>query len=251
MERGGGKIIMAKEEIVKILSTESYGMFKVLNGNRPLNKGLLVSIHESVENDGDYLKYNPIIVNEKMEVIDGQHRLKVAEEAGVPIYYVVAEGFRLKQAQILNSRKRQWTSNDFLQSYITEDMRDYKEIQEYMKEYRFSVAIVTKFLSRNINSSVMIKFREGKFEVVDREWGENGLGLLSTIREHSPDYCYGQSSCQIAVAIMLDKLSDPKEFERKLEQYQTTVTRRNSSKDYLKQFQLILDMGGASKTRLL
>lgn len=242
---------MVKEEIVKIQSTTDYDQFKKLEGNRPLNKGLLAAIHESVENDGNYLQFNPIIVNEKMEVIDGQHRLQVAKEAKKTIYYIIATGMRLEQAQILNSKKRQWNAYDFLRSYIASGKREYIVLDEIMQEYHFSIAICVKALMRNTSHQVaMEKFRAGRFEIQDRAFGENLLGLLSTVREHSPDYCYAHSGCQRAVKKLVEKLADPKIFERALVKYQTTITRRNSEKDYLKQFQLILDAGGDNKIRL-
>lgn len=237
---------MAKEE-TKVLSTTNYDQFVKLNGNRNYNKGLLISIMESVENDGDYLKYNPILVNEKMEIIDGQHRLKVAEQAGVPIYYIVGEGLRLKHAQIFNSRKRQWTSIDFLQSFIAQGDRDAQVLADFMDEYKISVAIAVKLLSKSVTQTSMRKFREGKFVVVDANWAEDVAGILSTIREHSPDYAFAQNACIKAVTIMYDKLPDPKVFEKKLTQYQSTITRRNSPKDYLRQFELILNAGNDGK----
>lgn len=235
-----------------VYKTTDYDRFKKLEGNRDLNKGLLVQVHESVENDGNYLQHNHIIVNEKWEVIDGQHRLKVAEEAEKEIYYTIAPGFGLREAQILNSRKRQWTGRDFLRSYIYSGNKNYQELSEIMIEYHFSIAICVKALAKDIShDSAMKRFRAGTFEIRDRAFGENLLGLLSTIRDHSPDYCYAQSACQRAVKQMLEKMADPKVFEKALIKYQTTVTRRNSEKDYLKQFQLILDAGGDNKIRLI
>lgn len=238
------------EETV-ILQTTNYQQFKKLNGNRPLNKSFLNILEESILNNGNYLKYNPILVNKDLEVIDGQHRLKKAEDLQLPIYYIVAPDFKLKQAQILNSRKRGWTSQDFLNSYLAEGHKEYQVIDELSKEYRFSITIVTKALQQNFHKLPMDRFRDGTFTVIDRTWAEDFLGVLSTIREYSPDYCFVQSSCQRAVQKMMEKLSDPKIFERKLKQYQTTITRRNSANDYLKEFQLILDAGGDNKIKLL
>lgn len=240
-----------KNEKGAIQATTKYGMFKNLEGNRPLNKGLLRVINESVRNDGNYLQYNPIIVNEKMEVIDGQHRLKVAEELEKTIYYIVADGFTLHQAQILNSRKREWRAIDFLNSYIVEGKRDYQEIYPFMEEYLLSLSIAVKLLSKQYGQAPMNRFRAGNFVVVDKAWAENAAGLLSTIRDHSPDYAFAHGACIRAVGHLLDVLSDPKVFERQLARYQQTITRRVSVKDYLKQFQLILDMGGDSGIKLL
>lgn len=245
---------MAKEQEVKIQKTTDYSVFKPLAGNRPINKGLLLAIRESINNDGNYLMYNPIIVNEKMEIIDGQHRLEAARLEEVEVYYITAVGMKIRQAQVLNSKKRQWSSSDFLQSYLTEGKSEYQTLKQLMDEYRFSIAICVKYLSQNHHQSGMRKFRDGKFEIIDQAWAEDALGLLSKVRDYSPDYAYAQSMCQISVGKMLDALrvaGKPRLFEDQLKRYQTTITRRNSTKDYLKEFQLILDMGGDNKVKLI
>lgn len=249
--RGGDN--MENKEI-KIEKTISYGKFKQLKGNRPINKGLLTAIRESINNDGNYLMYNPIIVNEKMEIIDGQHRLEAARLEASYIYYIVADGMKIRQAQVLNSKKRQWSSNDFLQSYLVEGKRDYETLNVLMNEYKFSIAIVVKFLAQQFHKPAMDRFRDGHLLIVDQDWAENAMGLLSTVRDYSPDYAYAQSSCQRAVAVLLNglmKSGKPRLFEDQLKRYQTTITRRNSIKDYLKEFQLILDMGGDNKVKLI
>lgn len=243
---------MAKQSEVLIHKTEEYDLFKQLEGNRPLNKGLIRSLHESIENDGNYLQYNPILVNEDMEVIDGQHRLKVAKELEKPIYYIVAEGFRLKQAQILNSRKRDWKAADYLHALLAQGDRDAQILNDFMQEYKMSIAICVKLLGKSFTQVPMKRFREGTFTVVDIAWAQNAAGLLSTIREHSPDYAFAHTACIQAVARMMDILPDPKVFEKKLTQYQMTITRRASARDYLRQFELILNSGGeGNKFKLL
>ena len=100
----------------------------------------------------------------------------------------------------------------------------------------------------------MDRFRDGHLLIVDQAWAEDAMGLLSIVRDYSPDYAYAQSSCQRAIAVLLNKLREggkPRLFEEQLKRYQTTITRRNSIKDYLKEFQLILDMGGGNKIQII
>lgn len=63
---------MARETIV--YRTNNYDQFKRLVGNREVNPKRVKTIKKSVEEIG-YIP-NPIIVNENMEVIDGQGRLQ-------------------------------------------------------------------------------------------------------------------------------------------------------------------------------
>lgn len=235
-----------------IEATTDYDQFSLIEGNRPLNKGLILSLEESILNEGNYLETQPIIVNEKMEIIDGQHRWAVAKNLQKELFYIVSKGATLREAKIWNSRKRQWLSVDYLRAYLQQGDRAAQTLAEFMQEYKLSIAISAKLLMKTPNGSRAMKyFREGKFEIRDLAWAQNVAGIVLTVRQHSPDYAFSHAQCIGAIAKLYDQSLDKQEFEKKLTQYQTTVTRRRSVKEYLQQFQLILDMGGASKTRLM
>src|SRR5882672_6062386 len=145
----------------EVLVTTDYNTFKKLEGNRPFNKGLLVALQESIQNDGNYLAFNPIIVNERMEVIDGQHRLKVAKALSLPVYYIVAKGLKLNETRVQNSQKRNWTSADYLNAFIAQGDREVMELAEFMKEYKFSIAIAIRLLTQSRSNKEMREFKVG------------------------------------------------------------------------------------------
>ena len=59
---------------MEILRTNKYEIFKELKGNREISPLRITKIINSIKNVGYII--NPIIVNEKMEIIDGQGRLE-------------------------------------------------------------------------------------------------------------------------------------------------------------------------------
>ena len=62
-------------------------MFKTMDGNRLLKNDRVNKIVESINAVGYIL--SPILVNEKMEVIDGQGRLAALERLKMPVHYMV------------------------------------------------------------------------------------------------------------------------------------------------------------------
>ena len=74
---------------MKVEETTDYKQFKKVKGNRGYAQRHLKNLVSSIAQN-NLLQYSPIIVNDKMEVIDGQHRLAAAQSLGLPIYYVVA-----------------------------------------------------------------------------------------------------------------------------------------------------------------
>ena len=73
--------------MVIIHSTQNYRQFNFIRENRDVNfKSLLESVQKK-----NLLDCHPIICDEDLNVIDGQHRLKVAETLQVPIYYIISK----------------------------------------------------------------------------------------------------------------------------------------------------------------
>ena len=57
-----------------IQRTNKYDLFKRIESNREVNPAHLKKIEKSIS-EKNFLHLYPIIVNERMEIIDGQHRL--------------------------------------------------------------------------------------------------------------------------------------------------------------------------------
>ena len=95
-----------KEPMVKdyqVHTTEDYFMFKPIDGNR--NKNLL-HINRLKKSMAENYLFTVIIVNEKYEIIDGQHRFHVIEELKLPLNYIVCKGYALEEVHILNANSK-------------------------------------------------------------------------------------------------------------------------------------------------
>ena len=81
------------QEVNKVYKTNDLSIFKQIGGNRVPNLQHIKRLSQSISVYG--MKCNPILVNEQMEVIDGQHRLAAAKEANSFVYFVVVKGLSL------------------------------------------------------------------------------------------------------------------------------------------------------------
>lgn len=61
--------------------TTDYGMFNFMKGNRSVNPFNLKRITESMR---ERCLFSPILVNDNMEIIDGQHRFLAQKDLGLP-----------------------------------------------------------------------------------------------------------------------------------------------------------------------
>ena len=156
-------------EVNKVLQTGDLEIFDTLIGNRPPNPQRIRKQCHSIKTNG--ILQNPIIVNEAFQVIDGQHRLLAAKEAGSSIYYIVVKGYALEQVQVLNLSQKNWTKKDFLQGYANMGIDSYVKLREFIdRNNEFNIRDCIALCSNNItasSSSLNQKFRKGEDKVRD------------------------------------------------------------------------------------
>lgn len=162
-----------KVPICGVFKTTDLDIFKFLNDNRDLN---LLHVQRLVKSFEHKHLVSPIIVNEKYEVIDGQHRLEASKIAGVPVYYIVMPGYSIEDVQILNTNQKNWNSMDFLHLYCERGKKPYlqlKEFMEYFPDFKLRVCIRLlegpKDFAEYVNG-VRVgarRFEEGRFVIAD------------------------------------------------------------------------------------
>lgn len=154
---------MKVDSDIEIKLTREYDRFKRIKGNRMVSAGHTKTLTELLETKPEILSYNPILVNEKFEVIDGQHRLEAAIAAEVPVYYILKAGLKLVDVQDLNSGAKPWAPMDYAMSYKELGNLDYQLYIEFAEEYGYNHDILRTVLSQGqCNGS---QFKKGKFQV--------------------------------------------------------------------------------------
>lgn len=116
-----------------VYSTNDYSIFKHLDGNREITVRRKARIKESIATVGYVM--NPIVVNENLEVIDGQGRLEAFKDLGLPVYYVVAEGAGIDECRQLNLGQSNWTTLDFARSYADYGNVNYERLMDIIDDY--------------------------------------------------------------------------------------------------------------------
>jgi hypothetical protein len=159
--------------VCEVFKTTNLGIFKLLSDNRDLNLAHVQRLIKSFEHKH---LVSPIIVNEKYEVIDGQHRLEASKTAKVPIYYIVMPGYSIEDVQILNTNQKNWNSIDFLHMYCERGKKQYlllKEFMEHFPDFKLRVCIRLLEGPRSANEQIngvnmhARRFEEGRFEIAD------------------------------------------------------------------------------------
>lgn len=125
------------ESSVKVYFSKDYAKFNFIKGNRMLIAHKVEKLMADIKSGNDLLKYNPILVNEGMDIIDGQHRFYVSKKLGRPVFYIITQNVNLYGIAKLNTNVTKWKNGDYINCYIEQGIEDYRILEAFVKEYPF------------------------------------------------------------------------------------------------------------------
>jgi hypothetical protein len=142
----------------------------------------------AIQQDPETIKYNPILVNEKLEVIDGQHRLEAIKQLGLDVYYVKVDGLKLNDVQLLNSVSKNWQPLDYAKAFATLGNVNYEYYLD-VKQGTFSLNhdSLLRYLSLD-NPITSQSFNEGKLKVDNYPRSLDLLGQLFDVGQYYERY---------------------------------------------------------------
>lgn len=112
------------DETVIVHGTKDYGRFKVNELNRPIDPDLLDDLIVSIR-EMNRLRAFPIVCNSKMEVTDGQHRLRAAQALGLMIYYIIDDKMKVEDAPRISRVRKNWPIEEYLRFWVAKGNSEY------------------------------------------------------------------------------------------------------------------------------
>ena len=130
---------MSTIRIADVFLEDDLTRFKTLKGNRSVEESRVKKIMKSIE---DITMIDaPIIVNEKMEVIDGQGRLEACKRLGIPVPYLMIKGLGVRHCRAMNINQTNWTLTDYIKSHADGGSEDYKRLLDFMNDCGFQAMV--------------------------------------------------------------------------------------------------------------
>lgn len=134
----------------EIRITNNYEMFKKLDGNRAVEESRVNKIKKSIAKVG-YIT-SPILVNENMEIIDGQGRFEALKQLQLPVEYIVQERIGIKECIAMNVYQTNWTILDYIKSYAGRGLQSYVFLLNLLEKYNLKnisiIAVATQSISK-------------------------------------------------------------------------------------------------------
>ena len=215
----------------EIKKTKNYELFKIHRANRQINKNHVKNIKKSMQKK---FLISPIIVNEKLEVIDGQHRLIASKDLGLPVYYFINNNYSINEMQRLNAINKNWVPIDYLNTGIQLNNQNYIDYKRFKKKYGFSHEINLTLLSDNATNNNLYKFKEGIFEVKNYELACGYADLINLISPYYKEF--KRRRFVTAILFLLKHKQDVfsiHEFIKKLKSRPNSLQNCISMKQYL------------------
>lgn len=171
----------------KVYETTEYDDFNFLEENRGISDNHVANLIKSL-NKG--YEMPPIIVDEDMNVIDGQHRLTAHKKASKPVRFVIQQNIKDDTLQRANTDISKWRNNDHLMYHVKKKNENYIKLLEYITYAEVTITTGMSILGKSSDSKVKTKARvlqEGLFTVTNEHDAYNFANeILLRVRMDSP-----------------------------------------------------------------
>lgn len=204
-----------------IQTTQDYSLFKIIKGNRKVRNAHVKRLAEAISKDPGIITYNPILINENAEIIDGQHRFEAIKSLSLPVYYIQVEGLGIEEVQILNSSSKVWSPVDYAQSYVQMGKKAYEFYLGLKSDFKLNHDILIRFigLDRPVTTEV---FKAGRLRATDIEKTVDLCLNLAEIGEFYPKY-KGRTFAFAFKQLWESPLYDQKVMIEKMKKYGSKV----------------------------
>ena len=211
--------------MIKVFETKEYDRFKRLYGNREVAEGRIRKIISSIRKVG-YIT-SPIIVNERMQVIDGQGRLEALKRLDLPVHFIIVPNIGIDECIAMNINQTNWTLIDYINSHAETGNVSYMYLRNLIMAYnkKLQNKVLFYVLTGKIdNSSSDIK--DGRFQCTAEDynraqkilqWLITFCPVINRVKGHSEYYYEALAFC------FEDPEIDTKRLETKIFQLQANL----------------------------
>lgn len=169
----------------KLQSTSDYSRFELCDFNRSVTKKRF--LRQSMEDHG-FIPAYPIHTikgeGNRLLIKGGHHRFEVAQELGLPVYFVVSDD--VATVHELEKATTRWTLSDFLQSHVKCGREDYAKVARYHEQTGIPLHhCVSMFMGQAAGShNHGDAFKYGSFEIKDEKHANDVAEIVLHCKEH-------------------------------------------------------------------
>lgn len=224
--------------------TFNYSAFSFMNANRTISQALVNRLIKSIQEVG-YIEARPVIVNQQMVIIDGQHRFLACKRLGLPICYQVSNVDMNKAMLALNMSQVQWSLWDYVESWAKNGVSCCNELIEFRNKYNFNSTVTTTIVIGSTNNETLKAIKLGKERPINKHRHE----IAKFVLECKPFLPFFDTKTFVSAVVDMFNKTNKDERNRLLNGIQS-LRQQPKSSDYRVAFENIINRGKSSKNRI-
>ena len=180
------------KKVSEVRITTDYTMFKFDPLNRSIKPNKLTKLKQSITRTKGNLQ--AVLIDQKGNIIDGQHRYVACKTLGLPVKYTIADsGYKASDMLELNNNGSGWLATDFAEYHAKQGNPNYEIFLKYkklfpeLKDGILCSILENRYTLKDTTTGSMSKrgFQEGTFIVMQENKAKT---LLTYLREISTFY---------------------------------------------------------------
>ena len=189
-----------------VMKSSDYEKFSILEQNRVVNDKHVNELVVSIQNSG---QLTPIIINEKFEIIDGQHRFDACRILKIPVMYLISYKTSINEVILMNNTQKSWKLHDYLRCFSDNKWHNhetYQKVDKFMREHDLKLTTCIVLLSEgtggggstgtSLTGQGLISFRKGTYKIGNLARAQAIAKILSEIKAFAPDLVGSDRFCR-------------------------------------------------------
>lgn len=219
----------------KVFYESDLSKFNFLPNNREIREHHVDMLVYSIRIKGQLM---PIVVNEKLDVIEGQHRLKACVKLGIPVAYIFMNGASGKDIAMINNSQRAWDNDDYLKHFSHFSHRNngpYRTFIRFREKYPLSFRLCLMLLNGVTKSSSEEHqaFKAGKFKIHDLTTACENAEKLLDLKAKAPRLVKVKKFCIAFLRIINVPKFSFATYLKQIEKYQGKFDRCTNTEDWI------------------
>jgi hypothetical protein len=189
-----------------VMKSSDYEKFSILEQNRVVNDKHVNELVVSIQNSG---QLTPIIINEKFEIIDGQHRFDACRILKIPVMYLISYKTSINEVILMNNTQKSWKLPDYLRCFSDNKWHNhetYQKVDKFMREHDLKLTTCIVLLSEgtgvggvtgsSLAGQGLVSFRKGTYKIGNFVKAQAIAKILSEIKAFAPDLVGSDRFCR-------------------------------------------------------
>ena len=140
-----------------------YEKFSFVGANRELSEHHVTEVMEEITNK-DLGDENPVKVDTKFNIMEGQHTAIAYQRLEMPVRYIFTK-MTIDDIGRFNMARKTWRLSDVLNHYCVRGFEDYKILFGFYKKYHYPISTLIILLSGEHTKKLYKEFKFGHFKV--------------------------------------------------------------------------------------